>query len=1099
VEFRVLGPLEALDERRSIALGGAKQRGLMAMLLLARGRVVATDRLIDEIWAGDPPETARKSVQAYVSALRAVLGDERIVTREHGYAVVYAAEELDLDRFDALVAEAAGQPADRAADTLRRALALIRGAPVEDVVLGSWAQNEIRRIEERCLVVLESRIDADLESGRHRDVVPELESLLSDHPYREHLLEQLMLALYRSGRQADALAAYGRGAGRLRVELGLEAGRSIQDLEQRILRHDPSLDPPLAPVAPTIERSTPATRWVSRRSVLAIGAATVLIAAAFVAVATTRDSRTALMDLRPGVATIDEHSGRVLSSIGTNEISQPTGAVKGAGTFWIWSLDPFLLSRIDSKTGKILRRIASPFSGDAGWYLPDGASVWFVGTQDLVRVDTATGLEAGRYRLVQGAHTFGLTGIARGAGSLWIASHDESRLLRVDPATGRVVKTISIAYPWAVAYGNGAVWITSYPLGLVRVDPTTNAITAIAAVPQQVTNVAVGGGFAWATNEFKGTLYKVDQSGKIVATYPTGDGASGVSYADCKLWVVNQDAGSVTGVDAATGATRVFRFGHPLNSVAALGTRLAVVLNPGRTYEDRIAALKGDVARLIIPAYQLGPADPALADNPFAFQAERATCLSLLHYPDANPPAGLRLRPELATAMPVVTPDGRTYTFTVRTGDRFAPPSNASVTPASIRYGIERALSPRLGDYLPGMDYLSDLEGVRRYQSGGDRHISGIRISTRTISFTLTKASPDFLERLALPYFCPVPLTTPIVRGGLPDLPPPGAGPYTMTQRFNGEYLILTRNPNYHGTRPHVLDAIAFREGIDDETAVRRVEHRTWDGVSLYSDGGVLDPSGPVAARWGPRSPAAQPADQRYHATPVRQIHYLVLNARRPLFRSARVRRAVAAALDRSALARGWALTPSSHLLPPNVRGHQVARTARSTTAATTLPVTQAAPAVMAVRSDCPACHATAAAVVTALAHLGIKLEIREVADSGEALFKHAESFDIADWTTSLPYPDPASFLERLFLRDVPAQWLPAGTRASVETLGHLSGAARDAAANRLARRLETDETAIIAYGYPTIGTLLAPRLGCQLWTPGEAGIDLAPLCLRKS
>ncbi len=953
----------------------------------------------------------------------------------------------------------------------------------------------MRRIEERCLVVLERRIDADLQSGRHGDVVPELESLLSEHPYREHLLEQLMLALYRSGRQADALAVYGRGAGRLRVELGLEAGRSTRDLEQRILRQDPSLDPPSAPVAPTFERRVSAMRWVSRRRVLAIGAATALIAAGVLAVAATRGGGTALTDLRPGVATIDEHSGRVLSSIGTNEISQPAGAVKGAGGLWIWSLNPFLLSQIDAKTGKVLRSIASPFSGDAGWYLPDGGSVWFVGTQDLVRVDAATGLEAARYRLVHGAHTFGLTGIARGAGSLWIASHDESRLLRVDPATGHVVKTISIAYPWAVAYGNGAVWITSYPLGVVRVDPATNAITAIAPVPQQVTNVAVGGGFAWATNEFKGTLYKIDQSGRIVATYPTGDGASGVSYADGTLWVVNQDAGSITGVDAATGATRVFRFGHPLNSVAALGTQLAVVLNPGKTYEDRIAALKGDVARLIIPAYQLG--DPALADNPFAFQAERATCLSLLRYPDANPPAGLRLKPELATAMPVVTPDGRTYTFTVRTGNRFAPPSNAPVTPATIRYGIERALSPRLGDSLPGMEYLSDLEGVSRYRSGENRHISGIRISGRMISFTLTKASPDFLERLALPYFCPVPLTTPIVRGGLPDLPPPGAGPYTMTQRVNGEYLILTRNPNYHGARPHALDALAFREGIDDETAVRRVEGETWDGVSLYSDGGVLDPSGAVAARWGPRDSGPQRTDQRYHATPVRQIHYLVLNARRPLFSSARVRRAVAATLDRSALARGWALAPSSHLLPPDVRGYRVARTARSASAATSVRLAPAVVAVMVIRSECPACHATAAATATALAQLGIKLRIREVANLGEALYGHSESFDIVDWTSSLPYPDPASFLERLFLRDVPSEWLPAGTRASVETLGHLNGAARDAAANSLAARLETRDAAIIAYGYPTIGTLLAPRLGCAVWTQNEAGIDLAPLCVR--
>ena len=205
-------------------------------------------------------------------------------------------------------------------------------------------------------------------------------------------------------------------------------------------------------------------------------------------------------------------------------------------------------------------------------------------------------------------------------------------------------------------------------------------------LPPPVAEIAVGGGFAWASNEAKGTVYKIDRSGQIVATYETGDGAREMSYADGTLWVVNQDVGTVTGIDAATGARRTFRFGHPLQSVAALHGKLLVEVNQGRTYEDRIDALKGKVARLIDPTYEFDHPDPAISGNgyvhSFMFQAERATCAPLLGYPDAPPPRGQHLVPEVAAAMPTLSPDRRTYTFTVRTG-------------LSLRAALERAARRR--------------------------------------------------------------------------------------------------------------------------------------------------------------------------------------------------------------------------------------------------------------------------------------------------------------------------------------------------------------------------------------------------------------------
>ena len=220
MEFRILGPLEVEEDGRSIPLAGAKQRALLALLLLARGRPVSTERLIEEIWDGAPPENALKSVQVYVARLRKLLGDGRLVTHERGYELLVEPGELDADRFDELTRAASGAAPEEAAARLREALALFRGEPLADLQLEPWAQPEIARLEERRLAALEARIDADLALGRHRELVPELEALAAAHPFREHLLEQLMLALYRSGRQADALDAYRRGAARLRTSSG---------------------------------------------------------------------------------------------------------------------------------------------------------------------------------------------------------------------------------------------------------------------------------------------------------------------------------------------------------------------------------------------------------------------------------------------------------------------------------------------------------------------------------------------------------------------------------------------------------------------------------------------------------------------------------------------------------------------------------------------------------------------------------------------------------------------------------------------------------------------------------------------------------------
>jgi DNA-binding SARP family transcriptional activator len=231
VEFRILGPLEVLgDDGRPVALPPAKPRALLVLLLLNRNRTVRTEALVDQLWDERPPATATKTVQVYVSQLRKGLGD-RLQTRPGGYELRVDDEELDADRFERLAGEG----------DYRHALELWRGPALVDVRGEAFARSAAERLEEARLAALEDRIDADLDAGRHAALVGELEQLVEEHPVRERLRGQLMLALYRSGRQAEALDVYRRTRTLLADELGLEPSPELRELEQAILRQDEAL------------------------------------------------------------------------------------------------------------------------------------------------------------------------------------------------------------------------------------------------------------------------------------------------------------------------------------------------------------------------------------------------------------------------------------------------------------------------------------------------------------------------------------------------------------------------------------------------------------------------------------------------------------------------------------------------------------------------------------------------------------------------------------------------------------------------------------------------------------------------------------------
>lgn len=238
IEFRILGPLEATADGNALPLGGAKQRALLALLLLDAGRVVSTDRLIDALWSGDPPPTVTASLQNFVSGLRKVLGANTIETRPPGYLIRVEAGQLDLARARQLVDEARASDPSRRARLLSDALALWRGEPLAELAYEPFAQTEIARLAELRLALVEERTEAELALGRHAELVADLEALVFEHPLRERLRGQLMLALYRSGRQADALATYRDGRTVLVDTLGVEPSPLLQQLHASILRQE---------------------------------------------------------------------------------------------------------------------------------------------------------------------------------------------------------------------------------------------------------------------------------------------------------------------------------------------------------------------------------------------------------------------------------------------------------------------------------------------------------------------------------------------------------------------------------------------------------------------------------------------------------------------------------------------------------------------------------------------------------------------------------------------------------------------------------------------------------------------------------------------
>jgi YVTN family beta-propeller protein len=547
-----------------VALGAPKQRALLALLALHANEHVSADRLSEGLWGEQQPATAPKMVQLYVSRLRKELdsSDAEIVTRGRGYELRIAPEAVDALEFERAVD----------AGDAGRALALWGGAPLDDLAGEPFAAEQIRRLEDLWLRARELAIDAALERGDELGALRDAEELLAEHPFREHLQAQRMLALYRAGRQAEALKAYHEARRRLMDEVGIEPGPELRALNDAILAQDPALGADATPPRPVA-----AARRPSRPIAAAVAVGVVVVVAVLVA---TQSSSQGDVTVQPdSIAIIDPAHNRVSGDIPVQSEPGPIGAADGH--VWVLNLGSDTLTRIEAANRTVAESAATGGPSPAQSLAVVPRNVWMLsGCQeggqeaDVLRLDTTLRpisipentvgvpldlpIERGQHQvpLTAGAQC-GLAALGR---AIWIATPVIEGIARLDitPPTSPEVDPTAVRrlpfVPSVIAAGMGSVWVRDPRASAIwRLDPRTLKRTAVVQTGTNPVAIAVGGGAVWTANAGDGSVSRIDPRGNVsLHAITVGAGPVALAIGDDAVWVANAQDGTVSRIDPAT-------------------------------------------------------------------------------------------------------------------------------------------------------------------------------------------------------------------------------------------------------------------------------------------------------------------------------------------------------------------------------------------------------------------------------------------------------------------------------------------------------------------------------------------------------------------
>jgi YVTN family beta-propeller protein len=586
VEYRILGPLRVLDGEREIPLAAPKERALLAVLLLHAGTIVSRERLIDELWGDSPPTTAAKALNVRVSQLRKTLAHNRhdpIATRPPGYMLEVEPEKLDAARFERLVADArvrlAAGDAKAASLLLREALALWEGPALAGVELESTARNEARRLDDLRLAAQMDWIDCELALGLHEEMIGELQTLVAEHPLHERLRGQHMLALYRAGRQADALRAYQEARETLVEELGLEPSAALQRLERAILNHDPALELPTGIPRPDV--ASPTARRRRRRRLVPVGAAAIALAAIAAAAAVLWAGGGAGVPVPPNsVAVIDPATNHVVRAVSVGMEPGPLAA--GRGAVWVGNVDDQTLSRIDPRTRAVTKTFpldGTPTGVAAG---PHGIWVAYGRLGSVARVDPAFGSVGEPLHVAGRGYSYGTAdgAVADGSVGVWVVFGD-STIARLSDDGTRVLERGHVgSQPVAIELNPSAIWVANGGGDSIsEIDPQTAQEVATVNVARRPRGIALGADAIWVSAFDDDAVSRV--TGSSSRTIPVGDGPFGIAFGAGSVWVANSRDGTVSRIDPEQGKVlATIRVGHRPQWITVGGGAVWVTVAP---------------------------------------------------------------------------------------------------------------------------------------------------------------------------------------------------------------------------------------------------------------------------------------------------------------------------------------------------------------------------------------------------------------------------------------------------------------------------------------------------------------------------------------